>query len=86
MGVPGRGVADREWVVLALPLPLVALAQSSAGVGLSVAVSCGSVLGEGALSMRRRCLIDMLREEAALSGRDGGDDGEGRSALLSLEL
>lgn len=39
---------------------------------MGVGISCGSVLGEGALRMRKRCLIDMLLKEAALSGRGGG--------------
>lgn len=51
----------------------------------SVSVSCDAMIGDGcdgALRIRRRCLIDMLRAEAALSGRGGIDVGMDDSALL----
>lgn len=52
---------------------------------LSVSASCSAMTGDGgdgALRIRRRCLIDILRAEAALSGRGGIDVGIDNSALL----
>jgi hypothetical protein len=52
---------------------------------LSVSISCNAMTGDGgdgALRIRRRCLIDILRAEAALSGRGGIDVGIDNSALL----
>lgn len=53
-------------------------------VSVSVSVSCNALAddgGDGALRIRRRCLMDMLRTEATLSGRGGIDVGINNSAL-----
>jgi hypothetical protein len=75
------GVLGLEWKLGSVQVKVV-------GTGLSMAItllSYGDMLGgEGALRMRRRCLIDMLREEAALSGRGGGERTSVLFPLLEL--
>jgi hypothetical protein len=93
------GVWGREWVVLlglGLLLLLLLILPDSEGIIItgcaiwlgvrSVSVSCDGMTGdggEGALRIRRRCLMDILRTEAALSGRGGINVGIDNSALLS---